>query len=192
MHLKIIIILGSVRTGRYGMTVTKFIKNKCEQRGWKTVVIDPREWKLPLLNKMYKSYNHQKAPVKLKKLAQILKKADGFIIVSPEYNHSIPPALSNTMDFFMDEYFWRPSAIITYSTGSFGGVRVLSQLRSFLGELGMITIPSSLPIPKVHLVFDKRNNPLDQSYQRRANKLLDEFSWYCTALKKQKKLGTPY
>ena len=81
----------------------------------------------------------------LERLAGLIKAADGFIIVSGEYNHSIPPALSNLLDHFLEEYFWRPSAIVCYSAGPFGGVRAAMQLRAMLCELGTPSIPSLLP-----------------------------------------------
>src|SRR3546814_18651840 len=74
-------------------------------------------------------------------LATLYRRADGFLIVSAEYNHGIPPALKNLLDHFLEEYFWRPSAIACYSAGQFGGVRAAMQLRSTLAELGMPSIP---------------------------------------------------
>ena len=76
------------------------------------------------------------------------------MIVSGEYNHSIPPALTNLLDHFLEECFWRPSAIACYSAGAFGGVRAAMQLRATLAELGMPSIPSIHPMPKVQDQFD--------------------------------------
>ena len=91
----------------------------------------------------------------LERLAGPIKAADAFIIVSGEYNHSIPPALSNLLDHFLEEYFWRPSAIVCYSAGPFGGVRAAMQLRAMLCELGTPSIPSLLPVPQVQDAFDE-------------------------------------
>ena len=95
-------------------------------------------------------------------LAGLIKAADAFIIVSGEYNHSIPPALSNLLDHFLEEYFWRPSAIVCYSAGAFGGVRAAMQLRAMLCELGTPSIPSLLPVPNVQDAFDENGHPLDE------------------------------
>ena len=103
---------------------------------------------------MYKEYPAGQAPEVLERLAGQIKAADAFIIVSGEYNHCIPPALSNLLDHFLEEYFWRPSAIVCYSAGPFGGVRAAMQLRAMLCELGTPSIPSLLPIPKVQDAFD--------------------------------------
>ena len=84
----------------------------------------------------------------------LYRAVDGFVIVSGEYNHGIPPALKNLLDHFLEEYFFRPSAIVCYSAGSFGGVRAAMQLRMTLAELGMPSIPSLFPVPKVQDAFD--------------------------------------
>src|SRR5690348_15852556 len=89
------------------------------------------------------------APEILERLAQLYRSIDGFLIVSAEYNHGVPPALKNLLDHFLEEYFWRPSGIVCYSAGRFGGVRAAMQLRMTLAELGMPSIPSILPIPRI-------------------------------------------
>src|SRR4029078_10030842 len=97
---------------------------------------------LPLLDRMYKEYEKGKAPAVLERLATLYRGADAFVVVSGEYNHSIPPALSTLLDHCLEEYFFRPSAIVCYSAGAFGGVRAAMQLRLTLGELGNTRITS--------------------------------------------------
>ena len=128
----------------------------------------------------------------LERLAGQIKAADAFIVVSGEYNHSIPPALSNLLDHFLEEYFWRPSAIVCYSAGPFGGVRAAMQLRAMLCELGTPSIPSLLPIPKVQDAFDDDGRALDEAYHRRADRFLAELEWYATAIKTARQWGVPY
>lgn len=123
MSLNIPIILGSVRASRVGDRVGKYLLAACRHRGWNATLVDPAEFKLPLLDKMYKEYPAGSAPEPLERLAAIIKPADGYLVVTAEYNHSIPPALSNLMDHFLEEYFFKPSGIACYSVGAFGGVR---------------------------------------------------------------------
>ncbi len=191
MSLNIPIIYGSVRSGRQGIKAVKFLENKITQCGWTPVVVDPKEYQLPLLDKMYKEYEKGTAPENLEKLATIIHEADAFLIVSAEYNHSMPPALTNLMDYFLDIYAWRPSAIVSYSAGSFGGVRVATHLRDYLAELGISSIPSSFPISKIQDAFDENGKALDEAYDRRINKFLDELQWYAEALKTQRTKGLP-
>ena len=120
------------------------------------------ELQLPLLDRMYKEYAPGDAPDVLEQIAALYRRADGFIVVSGEYNHGIPPALKNLLDHFLEEYFWRPSGIVCYSAGVFGGVRAAMQLRAMLCELGTPSIPSLLPIPRIQDAFDDDGRPLDQ------------------------------
>ena len=190
--MKFVIVYGSVRTGRVGINAVHFLKQQLEKRKHSVKIVDPKVHKLPLLNKMYKEYPKGKAPKTMQELATIFKAADGVMVVSAEYNHSIPPALSNILDHFMEEYFFKPSAIVTYSVGGFGGARVAMQLRSLLPEIGMPTIPSIFSISKVHEAFDKTGKDLTGSYEKRIHKFLDEFEWYAKAMKAQRKQGVPY
>ena len=118
--------------------------------------------------------------------------ADGYVPITPEYNHSVSSALKNTLDYFLEEYFFKPSAIVSYSVGSFGGVVSGNHLRQIMAELGASAIPSQFPISKVHEVFDNNGNLLDENYERRFLRFVEEFEWYVQALAKQRKIGTPY
>jgi NAD(P)H-dependent FMN reductase len=190
--LDLLVIYGSVRRDRQGIRAARFIVDTCRARGHNASLVDPAEERLPLLDRMYKEYPAGQAPEALKRLADRIQAADAFIIVSGEYNHSIPPALSNLLDHFLEEYFWRPSAIVCYSGGAFGGVRAAMQLRAMLCELGMPSIPSLLPVPRVQEAFDENGHPRDESYARRADRFLSELEWYAGALKTARRAGVPY
>jgi NAD(P)H-dependent FMN reductase len=192
MALDLVIFYGSVRHDRQGIRAARFIESACRGRGHRVSLIDPAIDRLPLLDRMYKEYKPGQAPEVLQKLAGLIKAADAFIIVSGEYNHSIPPALSNMLDHFLEEYYWRPSAIVCYSAGAFGGVRAAMQLRAMLCELGTPSIPSLFPVPKVQDAFDEEGRPLDDALNRRAARFLDELEWYANALKAARGMGVPY
>ena len=87
------------------------------------------------------------------------------------------------LDHFLEEYFWKPSAIVSYSAGSFGGVRAAVALRAMLAEMGMSSIPSVFPVPHVQSAFDEQGAPTDPQTSDRVAKFLDEFEWYATALR---------
>jgi NAD(P)H-dependent FMN reductase len=190
--LDLLVIYGSVRSARQGIKAARFVLGECLKRGHRATLVDPVEEGLPLLDKMYKEYPKGQAPVPLERLAGRIKAADAFIIVSGEYNHSIPPALSNLLDHFLEEYFWRPSAIVCYSGGAFGGVRAAVQLRAMLCELGTPSIPSLLPVPKVQDAFDDKGHPHDDAWHPRADRFLGELEWYARALKAARQAGVPY
>jgi NAD(P)H-dependent FMN reductase len=192
MPLKFPILYGSVRETRQGIKAARFIDDQLRRRGHQTTLVDPLEYRLPLLDRMYKEYPKGEAPEVLERLATLYRAADGFVIVSGEYNHGIPPVLKNLLDHFLEEYFWRPSAIVCYSGGSFGGVRAAMQLRMTLAELGMPSIPSLFPVPKVQDAFEDDGRAKDAAVERRAQRFLDELEWYARALQEARAKGTPY
>lgn len=150
------------------------------------------ELQLPLLDRMYKEYEKGKAPATLENLAALYRAADAFVVVSGEYNHSIRPALSNLLDHFLEEHFFRPSAIVCYSDGSFGGVRAAMQLRAMLAELGMPTISSIFPVPRISSAFADDGAPLDPSWDKQFERFAKELEWYANALRDARSKGTPY
>ena len=107
-------------------------------------------------------------------------------------NHSIPPALSNLLDHFLEEYIWRQSGIVCYSAGGFGGVRAAMQLRMTLAELGMSSVPSLLPIPRIAQAISQDGVAVEPITERSMNRFLDEFLWYANALAEARASGIPY
>lgn len=181
MSLNTAVIYGSARTERQGIKAARFVVQKLEQRGHDTTLVDTQEYELPLLDKMHKEFDE--APKAMDAVSKILRAADGFVILSGEYNHSVPAALKNLLDHFQSEYLYKPSAIVTYSAGPFGGVRALINMRAILAELGTPSIPSAFPISKVQSAFDDSGKPLDPAYDERITKFLDEYEWYAKAMK---------
>ena len=96
---------------------------------------------------------------------------------------SVPAALKNLLDHFQREYLYKPSGIVTYSAGPFGGVRGLGNLRTILAELGTPSIPSAFPISQVFKAFDDNGVAEDDAYNERVIKFLDEYEWYANAMK---------
>lgn len=192
MTLTISLIYGSVRTDRQGIKAVKYLEKKLQDRGIHVNLIDPLELSLPLLDKMYKEYTPGTAPETMEKIARLLKESDGFLLVTGEYNHSIPPALKNLLDHFQQEYNFKPSAIASYSAGSFGGVRAAVHLRVIVGELGMPAISSMLPFPVIGDLFDDNLVPKNNRIEHSTSRFLDEFEWYISAFKNQREIGVPY
>lgn len=186
------VLLGSVRQQRMGIRAAKLVVRALQARGHEAILVDPLQLQLPLLDRMYKEYATGTAPPALEQLATLYRRVDGFVIVSGEYNHGIPPALKNLLDHFLEEYFWRPSAIVCYSAGMFGGVRAAVALRTTLAELGMPSISSECPIPRIASALDEDGKPQNEHVERTLNRFLDEFEWYAQAMQRQRREGTPY
>jgi NAD(P)H-dependent FMN reductase len=155
-------------------------------------MVDPIELRLPLLDRMYKEYSKGQAPEGLERLATLYRAADAFVVVSAEYNHSVPPALSNLLDHFLEEYFFRPSAIVCYSNGNYGGVRAAMQLRAMLCELGMPSISSLFPIPRIQDTLDAEGGARDAGVLGRFARFASELEWYAHALREARVKGVPY
>jgi NAD(P)H-dependent FMN reductase len=187
-----VVLVGSVRSDRQGIKAARFAERALSARGHAVTLVDPCVLQLPLLDRMYKEYERGAAPPVLEHLADTYRAADGFVIVTGEYNHSVPPALSNLLDHFLEEYFFRPSAIVCYSTGQFGGVRAAMQLRAMLCELGMPSIPSLFPIPRVDRAFSDSGEPQESHTLARFERFATEFEWYASALAAGRAGGVPY
>lgn len=183
------VLQGSTRTERMGDRVAKWVISELEQRGHEAHLVDAAALDLPMLDKKWKELKaasgseHAGLREKLRPLAELFERVDGFALCSAEYNHCAPPALINLVDYFLEEYFYRPSAIVCYSTTPFGGVRAAMHLRSFLAEVGMPSIPSLQPVPSVASALSEEGVPLTQELAEKSGKFFAEFDWYMTALK---------
>ena len=193
MPLNVVLIYGSVRSERQGIRAARFAERSLTARGHAVSFVDALEVKLPLLDRMYKEYPKGEAPPELETLAALYRAADAFVIVTGEYNHSLPPALTNLLDHFLEEYFFRPSAIVSYSGGQFGGVRAVVHLQAILCELGMPSIASTFPVPRVSAAFDEQGQELAPGAGRRFDRFAAELEWYAEALKRQRQeKGNPH
>ena len=180
MSLNTAVVYGSARRNRQGIRAARFIVRKLEARGHNVNLVDSLACNLPMLDLMYKEYEGD-APESMECTAETFRNADGFVIVSAEYNHSIPAALKNLLDHFQSEYLYKPSALVTYSAGPFGGVRALVNLRGIMAELGAAAIPSAFPISRVQSSFDDNGDATDEAYDSRVTGFLDEYEWYAKA-----------
>lgn len=190
MQLKSAVIYGSTRRDRQGIKAARFIVRKLTERGHDVDLVDAAEYALPMLDLMFKEYDSGSAPAPMQTVADILGKADGFVVVAGEYNHSVPPALKNLLDHYQSEYLYKPSAIVTYSAGPFAGVRALINMRGIMAELGSPAIPSAFPVSRIGQAFDDGGAALDDAYEERVVKFLDEYEWYAGALKTKRECST--
>ena len=192
------VLVGSVWTGRLGERAAKWAMAQLSARGHEAVLVDAAVLKLPILDKMWEEIKsglpagYEDLYAKLKPLAELYERADGFCIVSAEYNHSMPPGPTNLIDYFLEEYFWRPSAIVCYSATPFGGVRAAMQLRAMLAEVGMTSIPSIQPIPAAGRALSADGVALTQKLAEGTGKFFEEFEWYMRAMKAEREKGVPY
>lgn len=192
MALNLVVLFGSYRSDRLGIRVAGFVERQLQARGHQVTLVDAREINLPMLDRMYKEHPKGQAPEVMERLAGLYRAADAFVVITGEYNHSVQPGLANLLDHFLEEYFWRPSAIVSYSPGAFGGARAAVQLREMLAELGMPAIPTAYPFGKLKDVLDENAQLVDPKGARRFDRFVSELEWYAEALKAQRANGVPY
>lgn len=191
-NLKFAVLYGSYRYNRAGIRAVKFITKELEKKGYLFEIIDAKELNLPIFDRRYNEYEAGKAPSSLEKISNILKAVDGFIIVSGEYNNSISPGLKNMMDCFVEEYAFKPSAILCYSSGNFAGVRAAVHLRVILAQLGTSSIPSILAIPVIQKTLSEDGQDLSNNLSKSTDKFLTDLSWHAQALKSARSKGLPF
>lgn len=186
--LDLLVFLGSTRPNRMCTRVSKFFVRCLEERGHRCEVIDPIELALPLLEQPVFVYPPGKAPAKLQELEKKIKEADGYVIVSPEYNHTFGPAIGNTMGYFGGSCFaFKPSVIVTYSIGQFAGMRAAMSLRPFLSELGCLPVSAIFSVAKVNDVFEPdgslKSGQDESRWKAYASKVSAQLEWVGSAFK---------
>lgn len=190
MNLNITLLYGSYRENRLGIRAVKFIERELKKRGHHVTFVDAKEINLPMLNKRYSDYEPGTAPKILEDLKTLFEEdTDAFVIISGEYNSTLQPGLKNLMDHFYTEYFYRPSGMVTYSAGPFGGIRAASDLRKTLGIFGMPAIPGHLLFPSIHETLDESGQDLTGKAVLRAEKFIQELEWFGRALKRERELS---
>ena len=126
MTNRILVFYGSYRSDRMGIRLVDFILSNLQQRGIETEFIDAKAVGLPMLDRMYKEYPRGTAPAVMEALANKIKAADAFVFITGEYNWGVQPGLKNLTDHFLEEWFWRPAALVSYSAGRIAGARFVS------------------------------------------------------------------
>src|SRR6476619_6997927 len=127
-----------------GIRLAQFVVERLRRRGDDVELIDAKAIGLPMLDRMYKEYPKGQAPESLERLAGKIRGADGFVFVTGEYNWGVQPGLKNLTDHFLEEWFWRPAAIASYSRTRMSGARSNLAWHGILSEMGMVVISSSL------------------------------------------------
>ena len=142
------------RPARLGLRVARQCESQLLARGHAVELIDPLSIELPPVFKPHFAYAPETAPQHLDRLAARIQAADGYVMVSPEYNHSMSPALAHLLNHFGSSLFaYKPSAIVTYSAGQWGGARAAVGMRTFLSELGCLPVSAMVHVAKAQDVL---------------------------------------
>jgi len=174
------IILGTAREGRYSEKAANFILSEVKKdKEIETELIDVRDF---LICKTDRTKGSDGA----KKFSKKISKADGLIIVTPEYNHGYPGELKLMLDMLYDEYPKKPVAFCGVSSGGLGGARVVEQLRQVVADLRMVSMREAVYFSNITSLFDENGNIKDPAYSGRVKAMLEELLFYAKALKKSR------
>lgn len=194
MSLSIPVFYGSYRSDRMGIRLADYIVAGLTARGNKPELIDAKAIDLPMLDRMYKEYPKGEAPAAMEKLAETIRDADAFVFVTGEYNWGMQPGLKNLTDHFLEEWFWRPAAIASYSAGRLAGARANSMWHPTLSEMGMVVISSTLTVGPIAQTLDeqgKTTGDAGKSLDRAFPRFADDLSWWAQAAKTQRAAKAP-
>jgi NAD(P)H-dependent FMN reductase len=191
---KILVFYGSYRSDRMGIRLAEFVVERLRRRGDDAELIDAKAVNLPILDRMYKEYPKGQAPAALEELAQKIRAADGFVFVTGEYNWGVQPGLKNLTDHFLEEWFWRPAAIVSYSAGRLAGTRAAMAWHGTLSEMGMVVVSSTIAVGPIGQTLSADGEPtgeagkaLEQTFPRFA----DDLAWWVEAGMAQRKRKAP-
>lgn len=178
MDLNIPLILGTAREGRRSEAAARFVFEKLKQLpGVTAQFLDVRDFRPSATD------DREETPL-VKTYREIIARADGLVIVSPEYNHGYPGELKMMLDMAYKEYARKPVAVCGVASGGMGGVRMVEQLKQALIEYHMAPLAPSLYFSNIKTAFDAEGTIADPAYHGRADTMLNELVWWAEALKR--------
>ena len=194
MSNRILVFYGSYRSDRMGIRLAQYIIDGLRGRGDEVALVDARAVGLPMLDRMYKEYPKGAAPPALEHLAGQIRGADGFVFVTGEYNWGVQPGLKNLTDHFLEEWFWRPAAIASYSAGRFAGARAATAWHGTLSEMGMVVVSSTIAVGAIAHALSAEGQPTGEGGKALAHafpRFADDLAWWMEAAREQRQRRPP-
>lgn len=200
--MKALLFLGSRRVSsppqppRLGERVAAFLATHLRER-FETQVVDPLAYPATEIFKPAFAYSRASKPEPLARLEGLIQEADAYVMLSPEYNHSMSPALADLLNHFPSSAFsFKPSLIATYSSGQWGGARAAVNMRTFLAELGCLPVSAMVHLPSADQVFAQNGELLegqDQAkWNRYAGRGIEQLYWWAAAASTQRQAVDPF
>lgn len=179
------IILGSTRPGRFGIQPAEWIyelskKNKSAH----FELIDLEKENLPLLDEPVPPLMQKYSKDHTKAWSKKIKEADGFIFVTAEYNHSVPAALKNALDYLFHEWNYKPAAFVSYGSQA-GGARAVEHLRGIAGEVKMYDLREHILLPNYWNDLNENGQyQFNESLEKSAQELISSVIFWSEKMKK--------
>jgi NAD(P)H-dependent FMN reductase len=194
MSNQILVFYGSYRSDRMGIRLAEFVVDRFRRRGDAVELIDAKAVNLPMLDRMHKEYPPGGAPAPLQALADKIRGADGFVFVTGEYNWGVQPGLKNLTDHFLEEWFWRPAAIASYSAGRLSGARAATAWHGTLCEMGMVVVSSTIAVGPIAQSLTADGAPTGEggkALERAFPRFADDLMWWVEAARMQRQRKAP-
>ena len=191
---RILIFYGSYRSDRQGIRLAEWLVRAFAERGAEAELIDAKALDLPMLDRMYKEYPKGEAPPALETLAEKIRTADAFVFVTGEYNWGVQPGLKNLTDHFLEEWYWRPAAIVSYSAGRFAGARAGLAWHGILSEMGMVVVSSTIAVSGIGHALDANGEPAGDGGAPLVHafpRLAADLAWWTEAARTQRDRAAP-
>ncbi len=190
----LLVLYGSYRSDRKGIRLADYCLRRFRDRGVETELVDAKAVGLPMLDRMYKEHEPGTAPPAMQALAGKIRAADAFLFVAGDYNWGMQPGLKNLTDHFLEEWFWRPAALATYSAGRLAGAHAGYAWHPTLSEMGMVVIPSTLAVGSIGGALDEAGVATGsggEALERSFDRFADEFAWWADAARRHREAVAP-
>lgn len=191
--VRIGVILASTRRGRRGEAYAHWILELIRARdGVEVDLLDLHDYRLP-------AYEHEQSPAHLeaayaddpaRSWSEKIHALDGYVMVTPEYNHGYPGQLKNAIDHVHVGWFYKPIGFVSYG-GAAGGARAVEQLRNVAVEVRMVPVRGEVNLRIFGLETDEQGRPTDSLYLKRARAMIDQLVWWARAAKRAREVEAP-
>lgn len=192
--MRFLVFYGSYRRDRMGIRLARYTVEQLRSRGHEVELIDAQAVGLPMLDRMFKEHAPGEAPAAMTSLAAKIRAADGFVFVAGEYNWGVQPGLKNLTDHFLEEWFWRPAAVLSYSAGRPGGARANLAWHGTLCEMGMAVVSSTVTVGQIAAALDADAQPIGDggaALARAFPRFAADLEWWAEAAKAQHERKAP-
>jgi NAD(P)H-dependent FMN reductase len=183
---KLVVVIGSVREGRFGPVVAEWVADRARDHGaFDVAVVDLADSEIPLAlpaQSPKAAGATYPRPAGMAELTARLDAADAFVIVTPEYNHSYPASLKAAIDWHFTQWTAKPVAFVSYG-GAAGGRHAVLHLESVFTELHAVTIRDGLAFSNYFVSFQD-GRPSDPQMTDYAKAMLEQLAWWATALRR--------
>jgi NAD(P)H-dependent FMN reductase len=193
---KLLVIVGSTRPTRSADLVLPWLTAKVsEHEAFDAEIVDLRDWPLPIFAEHFGTIGDFSDPTYSEPIVKAwnnkVKSADAYVILTAEYNHSVPGGLKNAIDTVWVSFGFRnkPVAFVGYSGGPVGGARAVEHLAHIFVETESVPIRNSVLVSNVREAFDADGQPVNAMTNVAADIMLDDLAWWSAALEKARAAG---